>query len=378
MPDTPEHDDRWRDPRWRSDVRRRLTRWFDANAREMPWRTDPTPYHVWVSEVMLQQTQVATVIPYWRRFMDRFPTVRHLAAADEDELLTLWEGLGYYRRARSLHAAAKRIVEEHGGEFPDRFEDVLALPGVGRYTAGAIQSISGDRRRPILEGNTVRVFTRWIAMRRPPAETASQKLLWEVAEAMLPPRRGSGRFNQAAMELGALVCRPQPECDACPVRKNCAAFEAGIQAKIPGKVTNIEYTDRREFALVIDRVVDGQRHYLLHRRSRDDRWAGLWDWPRPVREEYPDVGVATASVAATIGIGVTPGMRLMTLRHGVTRYRITLDVHAAELDDASRVLPDGWAWRTPRELEAMAVPVTARTIAERLENDSQGLLPLSV
>ena len=353
-----------------------MTRWFDVNAREMPWRTDPTPYHVWVSEVMLQQTQVATVIPYWRRFMDRFPTVRHLAAADEDELLTLWEGLGYYRRARSLHAAAKRIVKEHGGEFPDRFEDVLALPGVGRYTAGAIQSISGDRRRPILEGNTVRVFARWIAVRRPPAETASQKLLWKVAEAVLPPRRGSGRFNQAAMELGALVCRPQPECDVCPVRRHCAAAEGGLQSTIPGKVTNIEYTERREFALIISRKIDGETHYLLHQRSRDDRWAGLWDWPRPVREEFADVTAAAEAVGSAIGVDVTPGIRLMTLRHGVTRYRITLDVHEAKLSHTPDHLPPRWAWRTSDEMRTLAVPVTARTIAERLADDRQTRLSL--
>ena len=184
---------------------------------------------------MLQQTQVATVLPYYAKFMKSFPTVQYLAAADEQVLLSHWEGLGYYRRARSLHAAAKIIVADHGGEFPLQFEDVLALPGVGRYTAGAILSISNGQKQPILEGNTQRVFSRWIALRGTPADTANNRLLWQVAEKMLP-RKDAGTFNQAAMELGALVCAPKtPACHECPVASVCCAHQAGIGTGNPRK-----------------------------------------------------------------------------------------------------------------------------------------------
>ena len=390
-------DDRWENARWRGDVRRRLTAWFDQNARTMPWRSDPTPYHVWVSEVMLQQTQVATVVPYWQRWMTRMPTIRHLASADLDDVLGLWEGLGYYRRARSLHAAARQIVDEHNGVFPTRFDDVIALPGIGRYTAGAILSISGDRRFPILEGNTVRVFSRWVALADPPSTSQSQKTLWSIAEAMLPTRGGgSGRLNQAMMELGALVCRPDPACDLCPLTAKCAALAAGLQAVIPGKVTHIQYEDRQEFALVIRQPAEcrgdedgrednpiAEASYLLHQRSRTDRWAGLWDFPRPLDDVYDAVDRASAAVAKTLARKVHAGTRLMTLKHGVTKYRITLDVHLATIDGPSSAtsakhsadqLPSNYRWVPLSQMKSLAMPVTARTIADRLQSDRQGLL----
>ena len=166
-------------------VRRQLLAWFAKCARDLPWRRESTPYRVWVSEIMCQQTQVATVLPYYERFMKSFPDIQKLAAAEEQVLLSHWEGLGYYRRAKSLHAAAKLIVADHGGSFPLEFEDVLALPGIGRYTAGAILSIADGQRQPILEGNTQRVFSRWIALRGNPADTMNNRLLWQVAEKML-------------------------------------------------------------------------------------------------------------------------------------------------------------------------------------------------
>ena len=170
----------------RTAFRRRLLKWFDANQRDLPWRKNRTPYRIWVSEIMLQQTQVATVIAYYRRFMKQFPTVKKLAAAEQSEVLKLWEGLGYYRRARQLHAAAQQVVDQHGGKFPTDFDSVLALPGIGRYTAGAILSISLDQRLPILEGNTIRLFARLLAMPDDPRTTANQKVLWKFAESILP------------------------------------------------------------------------------------------------------------------------------------------------------------------------------------------------
>src|SRR5687768_8168178 len=192
-------------PSWRTLLTRKLLAWFDRSARDLPWRRTSDLYAIWISEVMLQQTQVATVIAYFERFLHRFPDVGSLAAADEQQVLRLWEGLGYYRRARQLHAAARKIVAEHGGQFPRSYEAVRGLPGIGRYTAGAILSIGLDQRLPILEANTIRVLSRLIALRDDPRTTRSQAPLWQVAEEILPAA-DCGAFNQALMELGSEIC----------------------------------------------------------------------------------------------------------------------------------------------------------------------------
>ena len=210
------------DASWLRSFRRRLPAWFDRHARKLPWRRNHDPYAVWVSEIMLQQTQVGTVVSYFDRFLAAFPTIEALAAADEQDVLRLWEGLGYYRRARQLHKAAKIIVAEHAGNFPRNPEIVRRLPGIGRYTAGAILSIAFDARQPILEANTLRLLSRLLAYDGDPRSTEGQRLLWAMAEAVLP-RRGSGRMNQALMELGSEVCAarrrgvkiaPSPRCAA--------------------------------------------------------------------------------------------------------------------------------------------------------------------
>jgi A/G-specific adenine glycosylase len=349
-----------------------LLAWFEKQARSLPWRSDPTPYKVWISEIMLQQTQVATVLPYFDRFLKVFPNVESLANADESKLMSLWEGLGYYRRARSMQFAAKQIVDQHRGEIPTKIEDVLALKGIGRYTAGAILSISGDQRHPILEGNTVRVFSRWIAMQTPPQQTKANALLWKVAESMLP-KSGSGIFNQAAMELGALVCKPkQPACDLCPVRNQCRARQSGLETTIPGKVTQVQYESRREFALVIDRQRKNKNvEFLMRKCDSQERWAGLWDWPRPTDRHYQSVGEVAKSLESTLGCQIEVGIRLATLKHGVTKYRITLDVHRARASGDFGKLPDGWAWQTLDQIKLLALPVTARKIAVKISSETQ-------
>ena len=194
-------------------------KWFDQHQRNLPWRKNKSLYRIWISEIMLQQTQVATVIDYFNRFVKRFPNIKRLAAASEADVLRLWEGLGYYRRARQLHAAAKTIVECHGGQFPTDITDVLALPGIGRYTAAAILSIAQDQRLPILEGNTIRLFARLLAMNSDPRTTENQKRLWEFSESLLP-RKQVGDFNQSLMELGSEICTPRnPNCKICPLMR---------------------------------------------------------------------------------------------------------------------------------------------------------------
>lgn len=353
----------WHQGRWRQRMRRHLLAWFDANARQLAWRQQPTPYRVWVSEMMLQQTQVATVVDYYHRFLEAFPDLERLAAADQSELLRLWEGLGYYRRAKAMQQAARQIVQQHGGQFPNSFEEVIALPGIGRYTAGAILSICHDQRLPVLEGNTVRVYSRWIALRQDVGSTAAQRTLWQVAEAMLPRRR-CGRYNQAAMELGALVCRARdPQCDVCPVRDGCAAHALALQTEIPGKVKRLQYEPRLEFAFVVP--VRGGR-YLLIQAAEGGRWAGLWDFPRWTEGHCRRPEQAAAALSRCLGIDIRPAGQLTTIKHAVTRYRITLQVHAAQQIDRLPAGENAGRWRlvSADDFGALPLNATGRRIAD--------------
>ena len=323
---------------------------------------------------MLQQTQVATVLPYFKRWLKSFPTVTALADADETDLMRHWEGLGYYRRVRSMHAAAKKIVDEHGGEFPLRYEDVLALPGIGRYTAGAILSISSDAKLPILEGNTQRVFSRLIGLREHPTEKRANALLWDFAETMLP-RSESGTFNQAAMELGALICQPKPNCDECPLIAHCNAAELGLQQEIPGKIKKVRYEEKHEFALVIQRNTGKNPEYLVRPLPDGERWAGLWDFPRPTHIKTTVVEEVADWLSAELASEVQVGPRMQTFRHAVTKYRIRLDVHSAALDKPRRKPPEPWRWADLATLAQLPLSTTGRKIADAIGDQKQPMLP---
>ena len=388
MPDRDRHQRPETDAKWRSALRRRLIDWFHREGRTLPWRSEPTPYRVWVSEIMCQQTQIATVLPYFERFMDAYPDVRALADAEEQELMRLWEGLGYYRRARSMHQAARQIIERHGGEFPLNFDDVLALPGVGRYTAGAILSISTNQAYPILEGNTQRVFARWIGWSRPVGERESQMRLWAFAEAMVPKRQSSDRhrgpaaFNQAAMELGALICTPkQPACDRCPAATRCVAKREGLQETIPGRVSRVQYETRHEYALVLR---DEQGRWLGRIIPAGSRYAGMWELPRVGPPEATDLASAEQWLATQLGGRVTAGARLTTIRHGVTKYRMVVDVHvarwqpplASQVSDprsSGELQAEEWSFRHPEELRELPMGVTTRKIVRLQQSERQDL-----
>ncbi len=323
---------------------------------------------------MLQQTQVATVIPYFQRFVQRFPTVHELAAASQEEVLQLWEGLGYYRRARQLHAAAKTIVAEHAGHFPQDFQSVLALPGIGRYTAGAILSIATGQRCPIVEANTQRLFSRLLAVTAPLSEARTVRLLWHFAESILPQASRQenrvGSFNQAAMELGALVCTPKaPKCLLCPLRQECAAYAQGLEDQIPGKVKQVQYQDRTEFALLVHSMqrghADAPLRYFVYRIPEQQRWGGLWDFPRFGPPEAHSLRDATQAIRRRFGLQVSPQEPLPPMRHGVTRYRITL--HAWHAVAARQVgAGERQRWVTAQELTKLPLSVTGRKLAEML------------
>jgi A/G-specific adenine glycosylase len=354
-------------PAWKSAFRRKLRAWFDLHRRDLPWRRTRDPYAVWISEVMLQQTQVATVVDYYRRFLARFPTIAALAAAPEQDVLRLWEGLGYYRRARQLHRAAQLIAAEHGGEFPRDPAVVRSLPGIGRYTAGAVLSIAFDLPLPILEANTVRLLSRLALVRDDPTSKTAQAALWSWAEALVPERE-PGLFNQALMELGALVCTPRdPRCLICPAAALCPARNLGLQDQIPLPKARVRFENVREGAV----VVRHRDQVLVVRHPEGGRWAGLWDFPRYSLDAESEPAAAhelRAKLAATLGLDVAVDGRLATLKHGVTRFRITLDVYEARRL-GGRLKPAGFAeacWRRPDETAEIPLHMTARKIADFL------------
>ena len=335
-----------------ADFRRSLLAWYDRHRRDLPWRVPPgspvalapDPYHVLVSEAMLQQTQVATVVPYFRRFLELFPTIQTLAEADEQAVLHAWQGLGYYSRARNLQRAARRIVADHGGRVPDTVDGLLALPGVGRYTAGAVASIAFGVAAPILDGNVARVLCRLDAIADDPREPAVRDVLWSRAEAVLPAER-LGDFNSALMELGATVCTPRtPRCLMCPVRDHCQAAAAGVQEQIPPpkKAKPTPLFRRWTFA-----VRHGER-YLIEQRPAAGRWAGMWQFVTV--EPKGDVDPTTSLMSDRYGLATTPPQRVAQVTHGLTHRRYAFDVFRCDVTTAG--VPDAGErrWVTLAEL----------------------------
>jgi A/G-specific adenine glycosylase len=348
-------------------VRRRLLAWFARHRRDLPWRRDRDAYRIWVSEIMLQQTQVATVIPYFERFVVAFPTVAVLAAATEHDVLRLWEGLGYYRRARDLRRAAQALAAEHAGAIPNDPLILGKLPGFGRYTVGAVLSQAFDRRLPILEANSQRVLSRLFGRRDDPRGGAARKWLWMAAEALLP-RKQVGDFNQALMELGSLVCTPtSPRCGECPVASDCEAKRLGLQEKIPPPARQPELTDVHEAAVVVYR---GDRVLLLQRPATAGRWAGLWEFPHaPLQPGEMPTTAAARLLPQLTGVTGSIGGLLLTIKHGITRYRITVDCFAAR-HEAGRFVAGAYAdarWVLPAELESYPVSAPQRRLAAAVQ-----------
>jgi A/G-specific adenine glycosylase len=292
--------------------------WFDRHGRkDLPWQQDPSPYRVWVSEVMLQQTRVETVIPYFHRFLARLPDIPSLAAAAEDEVLALWSGLGYYARARNLRRAAGLICERHGGEMPAAIEAVSALPGIGRSTAGAILSLSSlGQRHPILDGNVKRLLARCFAVPGWAGEALVQKRLWTLAAALLPETR-PGPYNQALMDLGALICtRSRPACDRCPLQSRCAALAEGDPSRYPAPRPRRVLPEREVQMLVI---LDPGGRVLLQRRPPTGVWGGLWSLPECPAGEDPVAWCAQRLGLVTERLAGPPPRR-----HAFSHFRLRL------------------------------------------------------
>jgi A/G-specific adenine glycosylase len=398
-----------------------LLNWFAAHARDLPWRRTQDPYAIWVSEIMLQQTQVKTVIPYWERWLRELPTIEAAAEASPDKIHKLWEGLGYYTRARNLQLAAIQIVEKHGGQFPENFDDVLALPGIGRYTAGAICSIAFNQPTPILDGNVIRVLTRVFGISKNPREKKTNAQLWQIAEALIcrakhaketkktntsqpsrPSRETSScsHLNQSLMELGALICTPRnPECRICPVKNLCVAFREKRVEKLPNLGRREAATARHFVAFVAER----KGRFLVRQRTAGVVNAHLWEFPNVEigssqgssgRESahysskhgesrlttaamVQKIDLETALVAKRLGLepyGTTP---LCTVKHSITRYRITLEAFRVSLGrrcsttarfmGTRRARPSEIGiWKTPAQLRQLAFSSAHRKILEKL------------
>lgn len=343
----------------RAELRRPLLRWFQAERRDLPWRRTREPYAVWISEAMLQQTRVETVVPYYLRFLERFPDVRALAAAEEREVLTLWSGLGYYSRARALRAAAQAIVAQHAGALPRTRAAWLALPGVGPYTAGAVLSIAFGASEALVDGNVQRVFARLFALEEPQGSKGLGERCWAAARELVPARdaRGTpGEWNQALMELGARVCTPRaPQCPRCPLRAHCRAQAEGRTAELPRARAR-----RAMVAVELELYAVQERgRVLLVERPDGGRMAGLHELP--TRQLAPDdARLWPAELSA--GLALRPGAELGRLSHAITHHRIRATLRAAQL--VARRVPPGVRWVSTAELDGLALSGLAKKALE--------------
>jgi A/G-specific adenine glycosylase len=338
----------------------RVIRWQAAHGRHgLPWQGTRDAYRVWLSEVMLQQTQVATVIPYYRRFLERFPDVASLAAAPEDEVMALWSGLGYYARARNLHRAARAVVKQYDGVFPTTFDALEQLPGVGRSTAGAIAAFTGGERRAILDGNVRRVLARHAGIAGDPSSAATLAALWAEAQARLPGR-GIESFTQGMMDLGADVClAAKPLCLVCPVSADCVARVEGRIAELPGKRARREKARRRIAMLVV--VSKGE--VLLEKRPATGIWGGLWSLPEAPADEQP-----AKALARDWGLEAARIEPLEPFEHAFTHFTLEVAPWRVQIAKASKIAREKPAmWMPLSEVTAAALPAPVKRLLKRLQ-----------
>jgi A/G-specific adenine glycosylase len=356
-------------PRKRQAIVGALLGWFAQNARDLPWRRTLDPYAIWISEIMLQQTQMETVLPYFERWMKAFPDVHALARAGESRVLKLWQGLGYYSRARNLHAGAREIAGKFGGEFPSDYETVLGLKGIGRYTAGAICSIAFNQPRPIVDGNVLRVLARVYAIDRPIDVPKNREAFWRLEEKLIPEGRAR-EFNQALMELGALVCTPRnPRCGRCPLRTDCAARSSGNPEAYPVRGARKKTVRVSAAALAVQK--DGA--YLLMRRPVGAIMGGLWEFPEWKLGDGPVRAARLRELARReLGLTVSGVKKLGSVRRNYTHHLETLEVFAAQAGGNGVKTREGWksAWAGPPEFEKYPFSSAHAKIAGWLTRDA--------
>jgi A/G-specific adenine glycosylase len=345
-------------------LRRRLLGWYERHGRkDLPWKRSRDPYRVWVSEIMLQQTQVSTVIPYYARFLKRFPDLRSLARADLDSVLHHWTGLGYYARARNLKRAAEVIVDEHGGRFPHAIEQVCALPGIGRSTAGAILAFAYDQCHPILDGNVKRVLARLHAIASPVTQRNTEETLWALAEVYTPDKHVSA-YTQAIMDLGATICRPRnPDCALCPLATDCRAHALGSPEKFPVRVRRKTLPVKRTLMLMIR---DARGRVLLTQRPPTGLWGGLWGFPECAPEDS-----VPSFCRSQFGLKVRAEEAWPVLRHGFSHFHLHITPIPARLTGTSATAMETApaVWYNPRKPDARGLAAPVKQLLQQLRNN---------
>ncbi len=352
-------------------IRRKLLRWFDREQREMPWRGTSDPYRIWISETMLQQTQVATVIPYYERFIDRFPTVRSLAEAKIDDVLSHWAGLGYYARARNLHAAARAVVETFGGRLPETVDELTTLPGVGRYTAGAVASIAFNKQTPVVDGNVARVLARLFEIGEDVRTDPGREQVWDLADRLLPRKR-CGDFNQGLMELGATICLPgeSARCLLCPLRDDCAARESGRVADLPVRTRPVAVQSETHVVAAIER----EGRWLFVQRPSDGLWGGLWEMPTAVLNGGTTHALARRIAIEHLGPGITVRRRpFCEFEHRLTHRAITFVGHACRVSkrqETTRNHRHAFRWLALNKMDSLGISKAIRNVILALQPDT--------
>lgn len=338
-----------------------LLAWYGQAGRALPWRNTRDPYRIWLAEIMLQQTTVAAVIGYYRQFLENFPTVEHLAAAPQEAVIDLWAGLGYYARARNLHAAAKIIVEELAGAFPTTVAALQQLPGVGRSTAGAIAALAFERRAPILDGNVRRILCRLFALQQPPRSTAAEKQLWLWAD-QLTPQQQVHDYTQAIMDLGATLCLPRrPRCQECPLQHLCQARRLGLERQLPLKPAVKKVPVRYELALLLK----WRGRYLVRRRTASGFLGGLWEFPTIglAAEESPEQKIAMLMADLAVAGSAQP---LGSITHSYSHFRLDLQLFSLSISDLFTVAEGQTEWYDFTRLKKLALHGAHKKALEKL------------
>jgi A/G-specific adenine glycosylase len=350
-------------------LRNSLLEWYEVAGRDLPWRQTHDPYAIWLSETMLQQTQVKTVIPYYEKWLQQFPTVYDLASASQQEILKAWQGLGYYARARNLHIAARKIVEQHGGQFPTRLEDAIALPGIGRTTAGGILSAAFNQAVPILDGNVKRVLARLIALRKPPNRAIKQ--LWELSESLLDADHPRD-FNQALMDLGATICNPKyPNCAECPWAVHCQANQLNLQTQLPMTESRKPLPHK---IIGVAVIWNKDKQVLIDRRRQEGLLGGLWEFPGGKIEPGETIEECIKrEILEELDIEIEVGDRLIQVNHAYSHFRVTLNVHHCLYlrGEPKPIECDEIRWVTLDEIEQYPFPKANEKIISALQLNAE-------
>jgi len=345
-----------------------LLDWYGRNKRDLPWRETSDPYKIWISEIMLQQTRVDTVIPYYHRFLDSFPTVDDLAAAEQQSVLKMWEGLGYYSRARNLHAASKQIVNQFNSSFPDSYSGLLELKGIGPYTAAAVSSIAFNRVQAVVDGNVIRVLSRFYGIEKDVRRAAVKSEIQAYADEIID-EENPGDFNQAVMELGATVCSPtNPQCDSCPLSTRCVAYNSAMTETIPYKSKKKKVPHHQ---IGVGMITDKNDRLLIALRPEDAMLGGLWEFPGGKKEsDETIVQTVKRELQEELDVEVAVGDKFMQLNHAYSHFKITLHAYWCSIERGEPIPKTSQkiTWTTLEEIEQYPFPRANKMLIEKLRS----------